>query len=143
VELKRKLIPVGIALAMIAVLFISWTPNWDSPEWMRSTKPFVSFSFNVEQADSRAAEELVIDIKNRLKVRHEWHVVKAKESQWQVQTKVTEDDTSIQLDASVFKEGSAVDHLIVRGEKAVANELADRLVSLLSSRIEKAHKDAD
>ncbi|ASG65248.1 signaling protein [Idiomarina piscisalsi] len=142
-DLKRKLIPVGIALAMVAVLFISWTPNWDSPEWMRSTKPFVSFDFNLDRADSRAAKELVIDIKNRLQVRHEWHVVKEKESQWQVQTTVTEDATHVQLDASVLKEGKPVDHLIVRGEKAVANELADRLVSLLSSRIEKAHKDAD
>lgn len=142
-DLKRKLIPVGIALAMVAVLFISWTPNWDSPEWMRSTKPFVSFDFNLDNADSRAAKELVIDIKNRLQVRHEWHVVKEKESQWQVQTTVTEDAASVQLDASVFKEGKPVEHLIVRGEKAVANELADRLVSLLSSRIEKAHKDAD
>lgn len=142
-NLKRKFVPVGIALAMIAVLFISWTPNWDSPEWTRSTKPFVAFSFDLKNAKSRASEELVIDIRNRLQVRHEWHVVEKTESQWLVNTTVTETDASVQLDASVFKEGSPVDHLIVRGEKEVANELAGRLVSLLSSRIEKAHKSAD
>lgn len=142
-DLKRKLLPVAIALAMVTVLFISWTPNWDSPEWLRSTKPFVSFTFDLASVDSRAADELVVDIKNRLQVRHEWHVVGEEESQWQVQTKVTEDGSNVQLDASIYKQGKPVDHIIVRGEKAVANELAGRLVSLLSSRIEKAHNDAD
>ncbi len=142
-DLKRRLLPIAIALAMVAVLFVSWTPNWESPTWLRSEKPYVAFHFDVEDDATQSVQNLAFDISNRLDVRHEWHRVEDSNAEWQVTLVFAEQQDAVQIDATARRQGKIVDHIVVRGEKAVANELADRIVALLSSRIEKAHKNAD
>lgn len=142
-NLKRRLLPIGIALAMIAVLFVSWTPNWESATWLRSEKPYVSFHFELPEDAGESVKNLAFDISNRLDVRHEWHRVESSGAEWQVTLQFYEQQSAVQIDATVKRQEKRVDHIIVRGEKAVANELADRIVALLSSRIEKFHKNAD
>ncbi len=88
-------------------------------------------------------ENLAFDISNRLEVRHEWHRVEDNNAEWQVNLAFQNQQDAIQIDATVRRQEKIVDHIVVRGESAVANELADRIVALLSSRIEKAHKNAD
>ena len=142
-DLKRRLLPIAIALAMIAVLFVSWTPNWESPTWLRSEKPYATFHFDVEDDATQSVQNLAFDISNRLDVRHEWQRVEDSNAEWQVTLVFAEQQDTVQIDATARRKGKIVDHIVVRGEKAVANELADRIVALLSSRIEKAHKNAD
>ena len=142
-DLKRRLLPIAIALAMIAVLFLSWTPNWESPTWLRSEKPYVAFHFELKDNATQAVQNLAFDISNRLDVRHEWHRVEDDNAEWQVTLVFDEQKNAVQIDSTARRQGEIFDHIVVRGEKAVANELADRVVALLSSRIEKAHKDAD
>jgi len=142
-DLKRRLLPIAIALAMVAVLFISWTPNWESPTWLRSEKPYVAFHFDVQDDAAQSVNNLAFDISNRLDVRHEWHRVEDSAAEWQVNLVFQEQESAVQIDATVRRQEEIADHIVVRGEKAVANELADRIVALLSSRIEKAHKNVD
>lgn len=142
-DLKRRLLPIAIALAMVAVLFVSWTPNWESPTWLRSEKPYVAFQFELESDAAKSVENMAFDISNRLDVRHEWHRVEDSAAEWQVTLVFQEQQSAVQIDATVRRQEKVVDHIVVRGEKAVANELADRIVALLSSRIEKSHKNAD
>ncbi|MDV6315853.1 signaling protein [Idiomarina sp. HP20-50] len=142
-DLKRRLLPIGIALAMIAVLFVSWTPNWESATWLRSEKPYVAFHFELPDDAGKSVENLAFDISNRLEVRHEWHRVEDSAAEWQVTLLFQEQENAVQIDATVKRQEELVDHIIVRGEKAVANELAGRIVDLLSTRIEKAHKNVD
>ena len=142
-DLKRRLLPIGIALAMVAVLFVSWTPNWESPTWLRSEKPYVAFQFELESDAAKSVENMAFDISNRLDVRHEWHRVEDGAAEWQVTLVFQQQQDAVQIDATVRRQETIVDHIVVRGETAVANELADRVVALLSSRIEKAHKNAD
>ncbi|MCK7459304.1 signaling protein [Idiomarina aminovorans] len=142
-DLKRRLLPIAIALAVIAILFISWTPNWESSTWLRSEKPYVAFRFELESNAAKSVENMAFDISNRLDVRHEWHRVEDGAAQWQVTLVFKEQQNRVQIDATVRRREKIVDHIVVRGETAVANELADRVVALLSSRIEKAHKNTD
>ena len=142
-DLKRRLLPIAIALGMVAVLFVSWTPNWESPTWLRSEKPYVAFHFELQDDAEKSVENLAFDISNRLEVRHEWHRVEDNNAEWQVNLAFQNQQDAIQIDATVRRQEKIVDHIVVRGESAVANELADRIVALLSSRIEKAHKNAD
>lgn len=142
-DLKRRLLPIGIALALVAVLFVSWTPNWESPTWLRSEKPYVAFHFDLEDDAAQSVQNLAFDISNRLDVRHEWHRVEDNSAEWQVTLVFAEQQGAVHIEATVRRQEAIVDHIVVRGEKSVANELADRIVALLSSRIEKAHKDAD
>lgn len=142
-DLKRRLLPIAIALAMVAVLFVSWTPNWESPTWLRSEKPYVSFHFELQDDADKSVQDLAFDISNRLDVRHEWHRVEDNGAEWQVTLLFQEQQNAVQIDTTVRRQEKIVDHIVVRGERAVANELADRVVALLSSRIEKAHKNAD
>ena len=67
-DLKRRLLPIAIALAMVAVVFVSWTPNWESPTWLRSEKPYVAFHFDVEDDATQSVQNLAFDISNRLDV---------------------------------------------------------------------------
>ncbi|WP_404399816.1 signaling protein [Idiomarina seosinensis] len=139
-QLKQRLLPIGIALLLVAMLFISWTPNWESAEFLRSTKPYVAFDYQLEPAGNGVLQDVVEDIDNRLEVRHEWHKVSDSEAQYRVSLLLQKNDQNIQLEASINKSGKSVDHIIVRGDAEVKHELSERLVKLLSDRIEAAHQ---
>lgn len=142
-DLKRRLFPIGIALLLLVMLFISWTPNWESSEFKRSTKPYVAFDYQLKPADSVVLKEVLEDMNNRLEVRHEWHKVSASEAQYDVTVELQQTEQKIQLAASVNKNDKAFDHMIVRGDAEVKHELTARLVKLLSDRIEAEHQSED
>ncbi len=138
-DLKRRLFPIGIALFLIAMLFVSWTPNWESGEFLRSTKPYVSFDYQFEPSPTQLLRDVAEDVDNRLDVRHEWHKVSEREAQYDVVIQLIESGSAVQLDATLYRNDERFEHIVVRGESEVRNELADRLVRLLTDRIESDH----
>ena len=142
-DLKRRLLPIAIALVLIAMVFISWTPNWESGEFIRSTKPYVNFEYQFDTTETRTLSEVAEDIDNRLEVRHEWHKVGAREAQYDVVIALVERDGAIQIDATLHRNDKRFDHIVVRGQSEVKNELVGRLVDLLTDRIESSHQAAD
>lgn len=139
-NLKRRLLPIAIALSMVAILFISWTPNWESAKWLRSEKPYVTFQFHMDDNASSTVKNLALDISNRLDVRHEWHRVESG-AEWQVALNFKVQDGSVQIDTTMRQQQEIVDHIIVRGGTDVTNELAGRMVELLTDRIKKTPND--
>lgn len=139
-DLKRRLFPIAIALALVAMVFISWTPNWESAEFLRSTKPYVAFDYRFESEQTQVLQDVADDINNRLDVRHEWHNVGADEAQYDVLIQLQQTEQSIQLEASINKNDKAFDHVIVRGQAEVKHELSERLVKLLTDSIETEHQ---
>jgi hypothetical protein len=135
-NLKRRLLPIAIALSMVAILFISWTPNWESAKWLRSEKPYVTFQFNVDDKAPSPVKNLALDISNRLDVRHEWHRVESG-AEWHVAFNFKMQEGSVQIDTTLRQQQEVVDHIIVRGGTDVTNALAGRMVDLLTERIKK------
>lgn len=141
-DLKRRLLPIAIALALIAMLFISWTPNWESGQFIRSTKPYVHFSYQFEPSNTQVLQAVAEDIDNRLTARHEWHKVGAREAQYDVTVTLLQATESVQLDATLYFNDQRFDHIVVRGQREVKHELAARMVSLLTDRIERHHQQS-
>lgn len=139
-DLKRRLLPIVIALALVGMLFVSWTPNWEAGQFIRSTKPYVHFSYRFDPAETSLLTQVAEDLENRLNVRHEWHKVGAREAQYDVVVTLQQNAETVQLDATLLRNDERIDHIIVRGQAEVKHELAGRLVALLTDRIQAADK---
>lgn len=139
-NLKRRLLPITIALVLTGMLFVSWTPNWDSAQFIRSTKPFVHFSYHFDPAETSLLMQVAEDLENRLSVRHEWHKVSAREAQYDVVLTLQQRADTVQLEATLSRNDERIDHMIVRGQTSVKHELTGRLVTLLTDRIQAADK---
>ena len=139
-DLKRRLLPIAIALVLVAMVFISWTPNWESGDFIRSTKPYVNFQYQLEPSQTTLLNDVAEDIDNRVAIRHEWHKVSAREAQYDVLITLLESDGTVQIDATLNRNDKRFDHIVVRGQSEVKNELVGRLVDLLTDRIESAHQ---
>lgn len=142
-DLKRRLLPIAVALILIAMVFISWTPNWESGDFIRSTKPYVNFQYQFQPNQTRTLSEVAEDLDNRLDVRHEWHKVGVREAQYDVLITLIERDGAVQIDATLNRNDKRFDHIVVRGQREVKNELVSRLVDLLTDRIESSHQAAN
>lgn len=136
-DLKRKLFPIAVALVLIALLFVSWVPNWENNTFLRSTKPYVSVTY--ERDDVAVLNQVAEDLENRLEVRHEWHKVAADEAQYQITINIRQQDSVIALTAHIRQQQKSLDQIVVRGESAVKHELTGRLVTLLTDRIQANH----
>ena len=139
-DLKRRLLPIAIALVLIAMVFISWTPNWESGDFIRSTKPYVHFEYQFQPAKTQLLADVTEDVDNRLDVRHEWHKVGEQEAQYDVVVVLLQEQQTVQLDATLYRNDERFDHIVVRGQTEVKHELSGRLVALLTDRIELAHQ---
>ena len=67
----------------------------------------------------------------------------AREAQYDVVIALVERDGAIQIDATLHRNDKRFDHIVVRGQSEVKNELVGRLVDLLTDRIESSHQAAD
>ena len=65
--ISRRLLPIIIALALIGLLFLSWTPNWNESTFVRSTKPYVSISYE-SKTDEAIVNQVLEDLQNRCDV---------------------------------------------------------------------------
>ncbi len=136
---SRRLLPIVIALALIGLLFLSWTPNWNDDTFVRSTKPYVSIDYQ-SATDAPVINQVIEDLQNRFDVRHEWHIESAQNAEYAIRVEVSQADDFLALQADISQSGSPLDRVMVRGPVGVKTELAGRLVSLVTDEVSSAHK---
>ncbi|MEC7642732.1 signaling protein [Idiomarina sp.] len=137
--ISRRLLPIIIALALIGLLFLSWTPNWNETTFVRSTKPYVSINYE-SKTDETVVNQVVEDLRNRFDVRHEWHIESLENAEYAIRIEVAKVDDSLTLQADISQSGSPLDRVLVRGPEGVKTELAGRLVSLVTDEVSAAHQ---
>ena len=137
--ISRRLLPIIIALALIGLLFLSWTPNWNESTFVRSTKPYVSISYE-SKTDEAIVNQVLEDLQNRFDVRHEWHIESAKNAEYAIRVEVDKQDDFLTLQADIVRSETPLDRVMVRGPEGVKTELAGRLVSLVPDEVSAAHK---
>ncbi|RUO76902.1 hypothetical protein CWI84_11130 [Idiomarina tyrosinivorans] len=134
-----KIKPLLIAVALIALAWLAWMPDWQAQSFKRSTKPFVALSVTAQQPELQYSREVMEDIRNRLAVRHEW-IVDPEAPHWKIAVAVSQEQaagakTPVSIVAKLFYDGQLQQQWRVQGNMSAANELASRAVKLLTTAV--------
>lgn len=142
---RRSWRPLIIAGLLMIMLALAWLPLGDLAPGQRSNKPFLYVTYSVAEPSSAALEDILFDIEQRIRARHEWRLLEQQEAYgWVLEVEVRQDkllQLNGLLQAPTDKlHAESTQRFRIQGVPDTYGALPEQYVKVLTDLIKNGHE---